>query len=276
VAQRVIRKLVERGHNNQTIGAAVGYHHSTVADWRNGVRAPSAAQLERAAMTCTAVVPTAAARQAYPRASHLPKLASRPSADPRGLQLSRWLGQTREHRSGLSRRFVSASRPAKREFELGVGRLVAISLIFKGNSSGYRMGAVNSHGERRSSERDFEPAARDQGAQPSAKNGRIPRLFRADQQTERLSASTMLAEGEELSSNLLCRIFNDLRTTQISVDVAWRIIDGARDLEVETSVLILHKLDMAPPKGLRVDLVSTSKPNRRGTGRRRREQARRK
>jgi putative restriction endonuclease len=31
------------------------------------------------------------------------------------------VGQTREHRSGLSRGFVSASRPAKREFELGVG-----------------------------------------------------------------------------------------------------------------------------------------------------------
>ena len=33
-----------------------------------------------------------------------------------------------------------------------------------------------------------------QGARPSTKNGRIPGLFRADQQTERLSASGRLAE----------------------------------------------------------------------------------
>jgi hypothetical protein len=65
------------------------------------------------------------------------------------------------------------------------------------------MGQVNSHGERRSSERDFEPTARAQGAQPSAKNGRIPRVFRANQQTKRLSAWATLAEGEELSSNIL-------------------------------------------------------------------------
>jgi hypothetical protein len=63
----VIREFVERGHYKRTIGAAVGDHHSTVADWRNGVRAPSAAQFGAAeaaggaaAMTCTAVVLTAA------------------------------------------------------------------------------------------------------------------------------------------------------------------------------------------------------------------------
>jgi hypothetical protein len=33
----------------------------------------------------------------------------------------------------------------------------------------------------------------------------------------------MLAEGEELSSNPLRAFFNDLRTTQFAVDVAWRI-----------------------------------------------------
>ena len=57
------------------------------------------------------------------------------------------------------------------------------------------MGEVNSHRERRSSERDFESTARAQGAQSPARNGRIPRLFRADLQTERLSAWAMLAEG---------------------------------------------------------------------------------
>jgi hypothetical protein len=34
----------------------------------------------------------------------------------------------------------------------------------------------------------------------------------------------MLAEGEELSSNPLRAFFNDLRTTQNAVDVAWRIL----------------------------------------------------
>jgi hypothetical protein len=33
-----------------------------------------------------------------------------------------------------------------------------------------------------------------------------------------------LAEGEELSSNPLRAFFNDLRTTQIAVDVDWRIL----------------------------------------------------
>jgi hypothetical protein len=70
------------------------------------------------------------------------------------------------------------------------------------------MAAVNSHGERRSTERDFEPTARAQGAQPSAKNGRIPGLFRAAQEMERLFARAVLAEGQELSSNLLCLRFH--------------------------------------------------------------------
>jgi hypothetical protein len=33
-----------------------------------------------------------------------------------------------------------------------------------------------------------------------------------------------MAEGEELSSNPLRRVFNDLRTTQIAVDVDRRIL----------------------------------------------------
>ena len=90
------------------------------------------------------------------------------------------------------------------------------------------MGQVNSRGESRASESDSEPPAAIQGAQPSTKNGRIPGLFRADQRTERLSAQGILAEGEELSSNPLCRIFNDLRTTRILVDVAYRILDLLR------------------------------------------------
>jgi hypothetical protein len=58
------------------------------------------------------------------------------------------------------------------------------------------MGQVNGRRESRASESDSEPPAQVQGAQASAKNGRIPGLFRADQQTERLSAWAMLAEGE--------------------------------------------------------------------------------
>jgi hypothetical protein len=57
------------------------------------------------------------------------------------------------------------------------------------------MAAVNSRREKRPSERDFEPTARAQGAQPSTKNGRITGLFRADQQTESEFAQVVLAEG---------------------------------------------------------------------------------
>jgi hypothetical protein len=84
------------------------------------------------------------------------------------------------------------------------------------------MGQVNGRRESRALESDSELPAPVQGAQPSTKNGRLPGLFRADQQTERLSAYDVLAEGEELSSNPLRGVFNDLRTTQIAVDVAWR------------------------------------------------------
>jgi signal transduction histidine kinase len=52
-------------------------------------------------------------------------------------------------------------------------------------------------------EREFEPPAPVQGAQPLTKNGRVPGLFRAHHRTERLSAWAVLAEGEELSSNPL-------------------------------------------------------------------------
>ena len=39
-----------------------------------------------------------------------------------------------------------------------------------------------------------------------------------------MSRPGVLAEGEELSSNPLRRVFNDLQTTQIVVDVDWRIL----------------------------------------------------
>jgi hypothetical protein len=45
--QQLILALTTRGHTNKSIGAAIGYHHSTIADWRVGKRAPSAEQLER-------------------------------------------------------------------------------------------------------------------------------------------------------------------------------------------------------------------------------------
>jgi hypothetical protein len=86
------------------------------------------------------------------------------------------------------------------------------------------MGPVNSQGESRASETDFEPPATAQGAHPSAKNGGIPGLQRADRRAERVSPEGVLAEGEILSSNPLCRVFNGLCTTQIAVDVAWRIL----------------------------------------------------
>ena len=58
------------------------------------------------------------------------------------------------------------------------------------------MGEVNGRRESRASESDSEPPVPVQGAQPSTKNGRIPGLFRADRQTERLFAWAMLAERE--------------------------------------------------------------------------------
>jgi hypothetical protein len=39
-----------------------------------------------------------------------------------------------------------------------------------------------------------------------------------------MSRLRILAEGEELSANPLRRVFNDLLTTQIAVDVDWRIL----------------------------------------------------
>jgi hypothetical protein len=39
-----------------------------------------------------------------------------------------------------------------------------------------------------------------------------------------VSRPKRLAEGEELSSNPLCRVFNDLPTTSILVHVDWRIL----------------------------------------------------
>ena len=56
------------------------------------------------------------------------------------------------------------------------------------------MGEVNGRRERWLSESNFRPAHASGGEQPAAKNGRIPGLFRADQQTERLSTWAMLAE----------------------------------------------------------------------------------
>ena len=88
----------------------------------------------------------------------------------------------------------------------------------KENLSGYRMGQVNSRRESRPLESDFEPPAPVQGARPSTKNGRIPGLFRFDQQTERLSAWAMMAEGEELWSNPLCEGFQRLSITFHLID----------------------------------------------------------
>jgi hypothetical protein len=47
--------------------------------------------------------------------------------------------------------------PTQAKFELGAGRTSTNSLLERGNSSGYRMAAVNSQRERRASERDFKP-----------------------------------------------------------------------------------------------------------------------
>jgi hypothetical protein len=91
------------------------------------------------------------------------------------------------------------------------------------------MGQVNGRREREALESDFEPPAPVQGAQPSTKNGRIPGLFGADQQTERLSAWAMLA---------------DVRPPQVGVrrgpgasisESAWSPIERARPVTAEGS-----------------------------------------
>jgi hypothetical protein len=55
-------------------------------------------------------------------------------------------------------------------------------------------------------------------------NGGITGLQRPDWRTQTEFADVVLAEGEELSSNPLRRVFNGLRTTQITVDVDERIV----------------------------------------------------
>jgi hypothetical protein len=76
----------------------------------------------------------------------------------------------------------------ERNYKLGACHRSAKLLICLPKRSGYRMGQVNGRRESRALESASEPSAPVQGAQPSTKNGRIPRLFRADQQTERMSA----------------------------------------------------------------------------------------
>jgi hypothetical protein len=85
------------------------------------------------------------------------------------------------------------------------------------------MGAVNSRGERRSSERDFEPTARTQGAQTSAKNGRIPGLQRPDQPIERVSPEGVLADGEDSNS----RYPSDQNCRVVGVSMNRLLVRGA-------------------------------------------------
>ena len=62
------------------------------------------------------------------------------------------------------------------------------------------MAEVNSRRESRASERDFEPPAAARGEQPSAKNGGIPGLQRADRRTESGFADVVLADVEDSNS----------------------------------------------------------------------------
>ena len=58
-------------------------------------------------------------------------------------------------------------------------------------------------------------------------NSGVPGLFGSDPQAESVSAQVVLAEGEELSSNPLSCDCNELRTTQVAVDVDRRIFGAA-------------------------------------------------
>jgi hypothetical protein len=81
------------------------------------------------------------------------------------------------------------------------------------------MSGVNSRRDSRPSEKRFHPRRHIEVNSPPARNGGIPGLQREDPRTERLFAYDVLAEGEELSSNPLRPVFNDLHTTQFAVDV---------------------------------------------------------
>ena len=103
------------------------------------------------------------------------------------------------------------------------------------------MGQVNSRGESWLSERHPRPAPASGGAQPTAENSGIPGPFRADHRAERRSLKGVLAEGEELSSNPLRRVFNDLQTTQNAVDVVWRILGRYRTWKLGNTHVHHHR-----------------------------------
>jgi hypothetical protein len=92
------------------------------------------------------------------------------------------------HRRPRCRSPIDVVWSAERKFELS-GRPRCPNLLISGNDpNGYRIGQVNSHGENWLSERRSRPAPASGGEQPTAENGRVPGLFRADPRTKRLSA----------------------------------------------------------------------------------------
>jgi hypothetical protein len=68
---------------------------------------------------------------------------------------------------------------------------------------------VHRHREGERSERDSGPERAHQGQQLVPQNRGIPGLLWPDRPGERLSPLRILADGEELSANPLCRNFND-------------------------------------------------------------------
>ena len=83
----------------------------------------------------------------------------------------------------------------RRKFELEQSPRSCMPLIWVKNQSGYRMGQVNSRGERRPSERNSRPVSRVRGEQLPARNGRIPGLQRGDRRTERMLPKRRLGGG---------------------------------------------------------------------------------
>ena len=58
-AQRIIRQLIERGgHTNRSIAEALACNHSTIADLRNGVRAPTRERLAQLRALATGLTVT--------------------------------------------------------------------------------------------------------------------------------------------------------------------------------------------------------------------------
>jgi hypothetical protein len=109
-------------------------------------------------------------------------------------------------------RFEAVSRPAKRNCKLGVCHRPA-KLLIRLPKAKWVPNGPSEWPQRKSGVRErFRASGPSPRCTAIREKRSIPGLFRADHWAERVLPDGVLAEGEELSSNPLCRIFNDLRS----------------------------------------------------------------